>query len=369
MNRIIFMLVAVMAFSGAARADAIDDAKLCALKDENSKVRLDVAAFNACTAAIKSGDLAPDYLANVYYDRGSKYAIKDSYDRAIVDFSQALKLKPFLIKALLKRGVAYLKRGDKHSAGADFSQAIRLEPDDERGFVFRGGLLLNDGQTDLAIADFSVALRINPSMSVIFATRGNAYLRKGELDRAVADFSDAIRLDPVSTFALLNRIETYLRLGAFDLALADSQKVIRLEPNLTLGYIARATAYLQKAAFDLSIADWNHVILMTPENPELYINKAKALNAYAWSLATSGNADERDGREAVRLSLEALQLYKSYEIRDTLAAAYAEDGRFDDAVTEQERAIVMMRDAGQQEMIASAQSRLDLYRSGQPYRQ
>ena len=79
--------------------------------------------------------------------------------------------------------------------------------------------------------------------------------------------------------------------------------------------------------------------------------------------------EEKEAEREMDQLAERVDTQISEKIRDTLAAAYAEDGRFDDAVTEQERAIVMMRDAGQQEMIASAQSRLDLYRSGQPYRQ
>ena len=55
--------------------------------------------------------------------------------------------------------------------------------------------------------------------------------------------------------------------------------------------------------------------------------------------------------------------------RDTLASAFAEAGRFDDAVAEQERAIEMLRAAGKHGMAAVFESRLDLYRREQPYRQ
>ncbi len=86
-------------------------------------------------------------------------------------------------------------------------------------------------------------------------------------------------------------------------------------------------------------------------------------------LATASNAQARDGREAVRLAREAVRLDDHPGYRDTLAAAYAEAGRFDDAVAEQERAIEMLRAAGRHDEVADYRSRLDLYRRGQPYRE
>ena len=86
-------------------------------------------------------------------------------------------------------------------------------------------------------------------------------------------------------------------------------------------------------------------------------------------LATAGNAQFRDGRVAVRLAREAVRLNDIPNYRDTLAAAFAEAGRFGDAVAEQERAIEMLRAAGRHDKLADFQSRLDLYRRGQPYRE
>ncbi len=55
--------------------------------------------------------------------------------------------------------------------------------------------------------------------------------------------------------------------------------------------------------------------------------------------------------------------------RDTFAAAYAEAGQFDNAVAEQERAIEMLRTAGRDDEVSDYQTRFDLYRYGQPYRE
>ena len=85
-------------------------------------------------------------------------------------------------------------------------------------------------------------------------------------------------------------------------------------------------------------------------------------------MATANVAYLRDGHEAVRLAREAVRLNDDAIFRDTLAAAYAEVGQFDNAITEQQRAIEMLRAAGEHDAVADFESRLDLYRRNQPYR-
>lgn len=102
---------------------------------------------------------------------------------------------------------------------------------------------------------------------------------------------------------------------------------------------------------------------------ELAPDDALALNNKAWLLATASNPQVRGGQEAVRLARESVRLGDAPEYRDTLAAAYAEAGQFDDAIAEQERAMEMLREAGRHNEIADLQTRLNLYRNGQPYRQ
>ena len=86
-------------------------------------------------------------------------------------------------------------------------------------------------------------------------------------------------------------------------------------------------------------------------------------------MATTSDVKFRDGRRAVELAEKGVRLKDDAPYRGTLAAAYAEAGRFDDAVTEQERAIEMLRTAGRDDEVADYQTRLDLHRSGQPYRE
>ena len=88
----------------------------------------------------------------------------------------------------------------------------------------------------------------------------------------------------------------------------------------------------------------------------------------AWLLATAPDAGARNGARAVELALRAVTLRDSANNRDTLAAAYAEAGRFADAVRERERAIETARREGVTDL-TDWRNRLRLYRQGRTYRE
>jgi Flp pilus assembly protein TadD len=96
-----------------------------------------------------------------------------------------------------------------------------------------------------------------------------------------------------------------------------------------------------------------------------------ALNNLAWLLATHADARFRSGAEALRLAQHAAQLAKheDAETLDTLAAAYAEAGRFPEAVKTARRAVELAQSADQKELTGQIQVRLHFYQSGQPYRE
>ncbi len=67
-----------------------------------------------------------------YYNRGLAYEQKAEYDRAIADYSSAIRLNPDFADAYNSRGSAYGHKQDFDKAIADFIVAIRLDPKDSR---------------------------------------------------------------------------------------------------------------------------------------------------------------------------------------------------------------------------------------------
>ena len=102
---------------------------------------------------------------------------------------------------------------------------------------------------------------------------------------------------------------------------------------------------------------------------ELDPNLVEALNNLTWVLATCSDASLRNGAEAVQLGEKACQLtsYRRTMLVGTLAAAYAEAGRFSDAIATAQKACDLASVFKEDDLLAKNRQLLELYRSGKPY--
>lgn len=121
------------------------------------------------------------------------YERKDSHDRAIADFSEAIRLDPTYAIAFRGRGIAYGNKGDYDRAIADFTEAIRLDPKLATAFSNRGLAYEKKRSYDRAIADFNEAIRLNPNDAISFCRRGRA--KKINEQSGDADIARARQLD------------------------------------------------------------------------------------------------------------------------------------------------------------------------------
>jgi len=102
---------------------------------------------------------------------------------------------------------------------------------------------------------------------------------------------------------------------------------------------------------------------------ELDPGHVKPCNALAWLLATCPKSEYRDGELALRLAQRVVDIVGDgqYVYLDTLAATYAELGRFDEAMATQNRVVELARDQGQD--ITPYVKRLESYTQSQPWRE
>ena len=104
------------------------------------------------------------------------------------------------------------------------------------------------------------------------------------------------------------------------------------------------------------------MLRLDPDRPE-------ALNDLAWLLATSSDDKVRNGAEAVLHAERACRLtaFKQTQMISALAAAYAEAGRFPEAVATAEMAVRLQTANGETQLAAINNQLLPLYRAGRPY--
>jgi len=167
--------------------------------------------------------------AVAYGVRGDAYSKKNDYDKAIADYSQAIKLNPNNAVGYGIRGDAYYKKNDYDKAIADYSQAIKLDPNNAVGYGMRGRAYGKKGDYDRAIADISQAIRLGNSGA--YCLRGLLYYNKHDYDQAIADLNQAIKLDTNDNLAYKFRGFAYFYKGYYDQAITDLSQSIKLNPN------------------------------------------------------------------------------------------------------------------------------------------
>lgn len=120
-------------------------------------------AIQRYTLAIESGDLPHPDLFFAFNNRGNAHAAKRDWDRAIQDYSEALRLNSKFAAALRNRGNVYGRKGDYERAIRDFGEAARLDPDDPHALIGRGLVYCVTQEFDRAVGDFDAALAICPT--------------------------------------------------------------------------------------------------------------------------------------------------------------------------------------------------------------
>ena len=144
-------------------------------------------------------------------------------------------------------------------------------------------------------------------------------------------------------------------------AVADFSMAIRLQPQLARAFENRGLALEKTGDYDKAQADYLEAIKLHPKS-------ANAYNNLAWLWATCGKARLRDSKKAVEYGFRACELsnWKDPFCLGTLAAAYAEAGKFPEAVKWQSRALDFPDIYGKS-ATDSARQRLLLYEAHKPY--
>jgi tetratricopeptide (TPR) repeat protein len=137
----------------------------------------------------------PKYV-DAYYNRGIAHQDKKDHDKAIEDYTEAIRLDPKHLIAYINRANVYRYKKDYDKAIKDYTEAIRIKPTYVDGYYNRGNIYTKKKDYDKAIEDYTRAIRLDPKYSFPYIGRGVTYKLKKDYDKAIEDYSQAIRLDP-----------------------------------------------------------------------------------------------------------------------------------------------------------------------------
>jgi tetratricopeptide (TPR) repeat protein len=263
-----------------------------------------------------------------------------------------------------KRGEARADLGQESEAMADFEQSLKLDPNRWLALHNRGVSHGLAGNLEAAMADFNRVVQLNPNFLKALYNRGELRFKRGDLAGAIADYTAALRLDPRDAGALTSRGFAYYSRGDYRNAMRDYNQAVQVDPNNAEAYTLRGDAYADQAQFAQAVADYQSAVRVNPEYGRVY-------QSSAWLRATCPSQQFRHTEVALRNAQKAIDLDGEGDHRylETLAAAQANAGQFEDAKATQARAIEAAKAAGVSQQAANRmQERLTLYESGRPYR-
>jgi tetratricopeptide (TPR) repeat protein len=208
------------------------------------------------------------------------------------------------------------------------------------------------------------ALEVDPGYSPAYNNLGNARFRAGDFDQAIAFYGKALSIDPNYLQSHNNLATLLYRKGETEEAAAHCQMALRINPRSTYPLRLLAAIADDQGNGAAAVNYRRRRLALQPDDVETLVR-------LAWDLATHPNAAVRNGAEAIALAQRALQLTAATDpvVLDVLAAAYAEMGRFPEALATAGKALQIAEQQKKRPLSDAVRARILLYRSGQPCRQ
>src|SRR5207244_1811927 len=210
---------------------------------------------------------------------------------------------------------------------------------------------------------FTHALAVTSNNDVAENNLGIVLLRKGKLDESISLLQAAVNLRPENAPAHDNLAKAFLQKGQVADAMVHYRKLVEIQPENVEAHNILGTVLIQQRRIREAIEQWQKVLAIQPDN-------GNAMSNLAWVFATSPDESLRDGTEAVRLAEQALRISggRIPMIFRTLAAAYAENGRFSQAIETAQHGIQLANNQGNRGLATELQSNIGLYQAGKPLR-
>jgi protein O-mannosyl-transferase len=317
-------------------------------------------AMTHCQIALQ---INPNF-AEAHNNLGLLLVRKGRYDEAITQYHIALGIEPQDAGMRFNLGTALAKSGKLDEAVTQYQIALRIRPDNADGHNNLATAFGQMGKLDEEIGQYQIALQINPNDAKGRLTLGSLLLQKGRVDEAINQFQKSLQIKPDDANVQVNLGGAYLQEGKMDEAIVHYQRALQISPNYAEVHNNLGLLLLNSGKMEEASAHFQKAVQLAPNNPQV-------LKTVAWVLSTSPAASLRDGGKAVQLAQRANDLVGggNPDFLRTLAAAFAEAGRFNEAKSCAQKAIGLARSVGRQDWAQELNQDLNRYQAGLPLHQ
>lgn len=176
-------------------------------------------------------------VAYTLHASGQGFYGERDYDRAITQFTEAIRFNSEYVEAYIDRARAYLAKKEYELAIADYNEAIRVDPSNGTSFNGRCWVRAILGRDLLlALSDCSESLRLRPDSAETLDSRALVELKLGQLEKALADYHAALKIDPKLPSSLYGRGVVKQRTGDVAGARDDMAKAKELDSEIAIDW-------------------------------------------------------------------------------------------------------------------------------------
>jgi tetratricopeptide (TPR) repeat protein len=313
----------------------------------------------AAEASLRRSVEVEPAFRNGWFNLGTLLARQNRVVEAEASFRRAYEIDAEDAEAHHEWAVALATLGRTAEARAEFEKLIAEHPTDVQSRLDLAVLLQDAGDTDGSLAQLESA---SAAGSPEADERRAALLEGlGRLDEALAAFEAAGEGAPESVEIQEQWGLALGRAGRFAEAAERFEAAVALEPARKSAHMGRAMSRLLEGDEAAARAALEAGLAALPDDVELSLLLARLLVA--------GTVDAlRDGPWGLELAEALEKRNQGLEEAQTLAMAYAEVGRFEEAVALQRRVVGELQRLGHGREAERARRRLERYENGQPCR-
>jgi tetratricopeptide (TPR) repeat protein len=225
-----------------------------------------------------------------------------------------------------------------------------------------GTVLARRGRIKEAIGQFQRVLAIEPDNADARNNLGDGLAALGQFREAVVQFQRVLASEPDNVPTRFALADALANSGRLDEAIPQYQQVLKIQPQSAEAATSLAIALVGRGRFAEAASHFRHALEIQPNTVEFQRN-------WAWLRATCPVAAVRNGEDAIEHAQLANQLCegKRPEVLDVLAAAYAEAGRFPEALGTAHRALELAQQQNNSSLADTVRARITLYEAGKPF--
>ena len=282
--------------------------------------------------------------------------------RAIEWYEKALTTSPNLPETYADLGTALARTGKTAEALEHLQFAVQSDPQEPAFHDQLGRVLAQMERWTEALEQFHAAVELNPQNAGLRNNLGNALLFTDNLRGAEEQYRIALALEPAFAEAHVNLGRVLTLAGKPAEADDHFLKAIRFQPELSEPQRRHGCYLIEQGRIADGVAFLRRAYALAPGDED-------ALDELAWALAVAPGLKPADRAQAFELARRAVMRGAGPNPRrlDTLAAAQAAVGRFDEAARTLNRGIALARQLGQARLAEQMQARQELYRAGKAY--